>query len=797
VSGVVLRMRAELRVRWRAWLGLGLAIGIGCGAVVALAAAARRTDGAYARYLAATGAADAYVDEGIAFGDYRPAVARLAHAPQIVHGERTFILALVSRSRSGRPIFPSGPDHIQYQVPADDRRANALDRPLLLRGRLPDPERPDEALVDRRALATLGVGLGDRFAVRLLRRSFIREHFNRVRMSEDPRSRAAAAYGPLATARIVGVQAQAKADADGGYVNFTPAFRRAHDGAGIGAWSEELAVRLRGGGAGLPALAAAVHARAAGHPYAIFDPGTSRPLVRRSIDLMVKALTVLTVVGAAAALLLAGQAALRAALVAAQATPTLAALGMSRPQLLALGLSRSAVQAVPAVAATVATAVLLSPLAPVGWARDLEPDRGVQVDAVPLLIGGACVLAAVLVAGALGATLALRAPARAPARRAGATAALARAPLPPAALTGIGMALVRRARGGTVPVRTTLGFAVAAVAVAVVAMTLARSVTHLLDTPRLYGQTWDYAAFNGPDDPASARAAARDPVVRDMVRSFNGPQTGGDRLVGARALADVKGRLDPEVLAGRAPHAPGEALLGTKTLNALHRGLGDTVTVRAGRRAVRLRVVGRGVLPTDKWTELGQGIVLRLSDLRRISPETVATGLLIRFAPGADRDAARARMDRIFDGSEAVRPQEVSDLDRVRGAPSTIAAVFVIAAAAALAHLLLATVRRRRRDLAILKTLGFTRGQVVASVAWQATTVATVGALVGVPLGIALGRFSWNLIARDLGVAADPATPLALALAVIPAAVLLANAVALVPARRAARTPPAVVLRAE
>jgi hypothetical protein len=796
VTAVVLRLRAELRARWRAWLGLGLAIGIGCGAVVALAAAARRTGAAYGRYLAASAAADAYVDEGIFLNDSHSAVARLAAAPQVARAERTFILALVSRSRSGRPIFPTGPGSIQSQVPADDRSANTLDRPLLVQGRLPDPERADEVLVDRRALALLGARLGDRFTVRLIRRAFILHHADRIDMAADPRGVAAAAYGPLATVRIVGIQAQAKTDADGGYVNYTPAFRRAHGGTRIGAWSEELAVRLRGGLASVTAFNTALRTRAAGHPFELFDPGTSRPLVRRSIDLMVKALAALAVVGAAAALLLAGQAALRSALADAQATLTLRALGMSRSSLLALGLSRGAIQAAPAVVATVATAVLLSPLAPVGWARDLEPDRGARFDALPILLGAACVLAGVLAAGALGATLAMRTAARAHARPAGVTAALGRLPLPPAALTGVAMALVRRARGRTVPVRATLGVAVVAVAIAVVAMTVARSVTHLLDTPRLYGQTWDYASFG--DDPRAERAVVRDAAVEDVAGAFTGLLDVDGRLVGARAFTDIKGRLDPEVLAGRAPRA-GEALLGTKTLNALGLHLGDTVTVHAGRgrRALRLRIVGRGVLPSDKSTDLGQGIALRLADLRRVSREATASDLLIRFAPGADHDAARARLDRIFNTTLAIRPQEVSDLGRVRGAPATIAAIFVIAAAAALAHLLLVTVRRRRRDLAILKTLGFTRRQVMAAVAWQATTVAAVGALVGVPLGIGLGRLAWNLIARNLGVAAEPVTPVALVLAVIPAAVLLANAIAALPARRAARTPPAVVLRAE
>jgi ABC-type lipoprotein release transport system permease subunit len=120
-----------------------------------------------------------------------------------------------------------------------------------------------------------------------------------------------------------------------------------------------------------------------------------------------------------------------------------------------------------------------------------------------------------------------------------------------------------------------------------------------------------------------------------------------------------------------------------------------------------------------------------------------------------------------------------------------------LAAAAALAHLLLTSVRRRRRDLAIFKTLGFTRRQVQGAVAWQATTIVAIGVLIGLPVGLALGRFGWNVYAHDLGVASEPILPVAPAALLIPAAIVLANVVAALPAWRAAATRPAVVLRAE
>jgi ABC-type lipoprotein release transport system permease subunit len=124
--------------------------------------------------------------------------------------------------------------------------------------------------------------------------------------------------------------------------------------------------------------------------------------------------------------------------------------------------------------------------------------------------------------------------------------------------------------------------------------------------------------------------------------------------------------------------------------------------------------------------------------------------------------------------------------------------LLAVLGAATLGHLLVTSVRwRRRRDLAVLKTLGFVRGQVSATVAWQATTLAAIALLVGLPLGVAAGRWAWVLVNQGLGSPAGPVTPTLAVLAVVPATILVANLVAALPARAAAATRPAVVLRSE
>ncbi len=55
--------------------------------------------------------------------------------------------------------------------------------------------------------------------------------------------------------------------------------------------------------------------------------------------------------------------------------------------------------------------------------------------------------------------------------------------------------------------------------------------------------------------------------------------------------------------------------------------------------------------------------------------------------------------------------------------------------AATLTHLLAVSVSGRRREVELLKVLGFVNGQIVFTTAWQATTLAIIGNLIGVPLG--------------------------------------------------------------
>jgi ABC-type antimicrobial peptide transport system permease subunit len=120
-----------------------------------------------------------------------------------------------------------------------------------------------------------------------------------------------------------------------------------------------------------------------------------------------------------------------------------------------------------------------------------------------------------------------------------------------------------------------------------------------------------------------------------------------------------------------------------------------------------------------------------------------------------------------------------------------------VAAVLSLALTVLASVRRRRRELALLKTLGMTRRQLRAIVAWQTTFTLLIAVALGVPLGIAGGRLAWQAFAGSLGAVPVTAVPGLLLAAGAVMLVIAGNVLTAAPAAVAASTDPAAALRAE
>jgi ABC-type antimicrobial peptide transport system permease subunit len=143
------------------------------------------------------------------------------------------------------------------------------------------------------------------------------------------------------------------------------------------------------------------------------------------------------------------------------------------------------------------------------------------------------------------------------------------------------------------------------------------------------------------------------------------------------------------------------------------------------------------------------------------------------------------------------QPAQIRDYGTVGASPAVLASGLAGGAIVALGFTLVASVRRRRRELALLKALGFTQRQLAAAISWQASVAGVVGVVVGLPLGVAVGRWLWTLFAEEVFAVPRPTVPVGPLILVAVGALALVNVVAALPGLIAARTRIALVLRAE
>ena len=181
------------------------------------------------------------------------------------------------------------------------------------------------------------------------------------------------------------------------------------------------------------------------------------------------------------------------------------------------------------------------------------------------------------------------------------------------------------------------------------------------------------------------------------------------------------------------------------------------------------------------------------------APPTVFTLFAVRYAPGVSKAAAFASLESDFGGTvlRQLPSEDVINLQSVDHLPTLLAGLVVLMGVATVGNLLVSSVRQRRRDFAILKTLGFVRRQLMLVIAWQATSFSILALLIGLPLGVIGGRWSWILVASGIGSVSPPFVPVLAIAVVVPATLLIANFTAAWPGLKAARIAPAVEMRTE
>jgi hypothetical protein len=363
--------RATWRSCWRTALAVALIGGLLGSVALAALAGARRTDSAYGRYLRSVNASDVMVDVP---GPVLPVIREIEREPGTVSTAAWLGL-------NGEPVIDGKlddsflTDGIRGGLDGEFYRQDKL---TVLAGRLPLPSAADDMVLTPSMASAFHLTVGDHMTWEFYQNALV----TGVPTGARPAGRATflvAAIADLAPA--LGDQYD---DVPAAIVPPAVTARYLDQEFGFG-W---VAMRLRGGDAGVPALerrlarlAASLTARY-GFPITL----TIRRMdvvqheAQQAIEPQAIALAMLGGLAALAMLVLVAQGLAQVLSKSAAGAAALRAMGASRADAAVVAGAPGAAAVLGAVVLSVGGALALSPLAPVGPVRRYDPVRGVQAD---------------------------------------------------------------------------------------------------------------------------------------------------------------------------------------------------------------------------------------------------------------------------------------------------------------------------------------------------------------------------------------------------------------------------------
>lgn len=827
-------LRTSLRRHWANYLAIVVLVGSIGGLAIGSVAAARRTASSYNVFLANTNPSELLLT--VYAPDISSELAKLPHVRSVAVA--SYSVNVFPAGRNGRPTIPAALDNGTVTFSGSLKKEYVTeDKLTVVAGRLADPKKADEFVAEAGAARAMHWHLGETIRV---------DDFTDAQMAKKNwRTLTPTARVSLHLVGLVVANVQVlvdEIDQKPELLFTTPAFTRLTVNNDV--HYNEYALQLKGGDRELSAVQREIIAALPpGTTYSFRVTSTFAAEVNRSIEPESIALGVFGLIAGLAALIIAAGLISRTMRREGGDLEVLRALGGDTAMIASASLLTLVGTFLLSAILALVIAVALSPLAPIGPVRAVYPHRGLAFDWPVLSVG---FLGVLLLLSFIAIAVARRRQRRASGRTRVTSAPVssrlgrfaAAIGLPPSAVVGVRFALEPGRDRDAAPVRSALIGAVLAVAIVVTTLTFGNSLTTLVSHPSLFGWNWNYVLYgNGNGVPPQAtQRLSKDPYVA----TWSGDDTANAQIDGVTVpiiLTTYHAAVTAPLLAGHEVDGPGQIVLGAATLQQLHKHVGDTVVATYGTAKdapvyvppTKLKIVGTATLPTlggvlSLHPDLGVGAMIPLS----IEPPAFRKFLhsryealngysmvWVRLRPGAPTKAAKRTLEKIAalgtkelnatprgggsqDALLAVQyPAEIENYRTIGAIPDILALALALGAVVALGLTLVASVHRRRRDLALLRTLGFTSRQLVATVAWQASVAGVVGVIVGVPVGIVVGRWLWILFARSVYVVPEPTVPVLSIVIVSLCAMALANVVAAFPGRSAARTSTAQVLRGE
>ncbi len=327
----------------------------------------------------------------------------------------------------------------------------------------------------------------------------------------------------------------------------------------------------------------------------------------------------------------------------------------------------------------------------------------------------------------------------------------------------------------------------------------------------------DGAASTAPELPGLEIGLAEDIEDLDGVDRAVPELTGSALLQGADGTAVRSGGApslgfawdpdDPAVrlLDGRGVEAADEVVVEATTLERSGHAVGDETVVIVNGTPYDVTIVGEA---TDDQPTAGATIVFVEQGLARetFAPTGVVQSITVTGVEGSTQEEVVATVTPVVpDGAEVVTGQQQADetQEQLREALGFVTTFLLVFAGVALfvgAFIIFNTftmlVAQRTRELALLRAVGASRGQVVRSVLGEAVLVGVAGAAAGLGLGVGLAAALQALVASLFGLQLDglPVQPRTVVATFVVGVVVTAVA-AVLPARRASGIAPVAAMR--
>ena len=754
-------------------LGLvaGVVGGLGTGAIAGL----RRADSAATRLIVATRTPEVVLA-------LRGAEHSTAELQAVIEQQPETARVWPFRQMTGRTTASKD----WYAPIAGPARVPGGYQPVLDEGRMPDDRAPNEVVVSVETARHTGLRPGSHIGLDL----YAPEQLASIEQDSER-----APTGPHLELEVVGIVRESSDIVPGSSERFILGSAALYEAYGrLSPAGAGYAVTLVGGDADIESFRAGVSSH---FPADALDVAVSRDVLAQTEEpdraLRVSVLALAVLIGLFGLVVV--RQGVRRLVVQNQADEsTLASLGLTRSDRVWATTISGGVAALTGGAATVVVAILISPAFPLGRPHSLEPAPGVEVNVAVILVGALLTALGVLVVHALAGRAVSRPPRPARPR------AVVPSPMAigwTASVAGwLGASLAVDGRRGRTAARThasgrgaIVGATIGTVGLVAISITTA-NVHALLTTPPSYGNDFD-VSIEVPDALALSRRAEleADPDIEAVAEQRAASMRVNEISVAGVANVATKGTVAATVRSGRLPRASDEIALGPSIARELGVGPGDEVAVGVPGATTSFTVVGTVLDPRRAHEDYTSVAVLGEQALQRVAQRPLTPLLVVRYREGVDHAAKSAELDRrypygVVDESFPNPPGALQNLDAAATVPTMLAWFFAGTIVVSLANGLLVAGRRDRHTLTVSRALGFTSSQVRSTMVAMAVTTVGAALVIGVPIGLAIGRVTWTVLATRIEVQPAFVWPVALLVALTPVLLLVGTAISWWPAHR-------------